>query len=85
MIDRTVLAVTDHKIKGGEAVITPEVKAKLLANCVTRGLSISVQTFKGAVTLIGAAETEHQKTTAAKIARSVVGVKKVNNLVTVNR
>ena len=68
-----------------DATITTEVKAKLLADSVTKGLAVTVQTFEGAVTLIGAVDTEQQKAKAAEIARSVKGVKKVNNLVTIKK
>jgi len=68
-----------------DATITTEVKAKLIADSVTKGLAVSVQTFEGAVTLIGAVDTERQKAKAAEIARGVKGVKKVNNLVTIKK
>jgi hyperosmotically inducible periplasmic protein len=68
-----------------DATITTEVKAKLLGDSLTKGLAVTVQTFEGAVTLIGAVDTEQQKAKAAEIARSVKGVKKVNNLVTIKK
>lgn len=66
-----------------DSAITSEVKTKLLADSVTQGLAISVQTFEGQVTLTGAVDNEAQKTRAAQIARQVNGVKKVNTLIQV--
>ncbi len=68
-----------------DATITTEVKAKLLADSITKGMAVSVQTFEGTVTLIGAVDTEQQKTRATEIARSAKGVKKVNNQVTIKK
>ncbi len=72
---------------GGQVVddsaITSEVKTKLLADSVTQGLAISVQTFEGQVTLTGAVNNPAEKTRASQIAREVNGVKKVNNLIQV--
>ncbi len=68
-----------------DGTITTEVKAKLLDDSVTKGLAVSVQTFEGAVTLIGAVDTAAQRARAEELARSVKGVKKVNNLVTLKK
>ncbi|MCK9227271.1 MAG: BON domain-containing protein [Syntrophorhabdaceae bacterium] len=62
-----------------DAAITTEVKTRLLADDVTKGLAVTVQTFEGTVTLIGAVDTREQINRAAHIARSVKGVKKVDN------
>ncbi len=62
-----------------DAAITTEVKAKLLEDDVTRGIAITVQTFEGTVTLIGAVDTREQINRASQIARSVKGVRKVDN------
>jgi len=40
---------------------------------------VSVQTFDGTVTLIGAVESQAQIDSASRIARSVKGVKAVDN------
>lgn len=45
-----------------------------------KGLAISVETFEGNVTLAGAVDTTQQKDRAGEIAKSVDGVRKVNNL-----
>lgn len=62
-----------------DASITTQVKAKLLEDNITKGIAVSVQTFDGTVTLIGAVETQAQIDSASRIARSVKGVKKVDN------
>ncbi len=62
-----------------DATITSEVKAKLLEESILKGLAISVQTFQGRVTLIGAVDTPEQKRAAEQTARSVKGVTGVNN------
>lgn len=66
-----------------DAGITTQVKASLLANKALEGISISVKTFSGEVTLTGAVDSPAQVRKAGEIASSVRGVKKVNNLVTV--
>lgn len=70
---------------GGEVVddatISSKVKAKLYEENVLRGIAISVDTFEGNVTLTGAVDTREQKDRAEDIAKSVYGVRKVNNLI----
>ncbi|MDD3618206.1 MAG: BON domain-containing protein [Desulfobulbaceae bacterium] len=65
-----------------DATITTQVKTALLANKVLEGISISVKTFSGEVTLTGAVDTREQIDKAEEIAFSVRGVEKVNNLIT---
>ncbi len=62
-----------------DATITTEVKAKLVEDNVTRAIAVSVQTFEGTVTLTGAVDTREQINKAGQIARSVKGVRKVDN------
>ncbi len=62
-----------------DGTITTEVKAKLLEQSVLKGMAISVQTFSGKVTLIGAVDTPEQKRAAEETAKSVRGVTGVNN------
>ncbi len=62
-----------------DATITTEVKAKLLEQSILKGMAISVQTFEGRVTLIGAVDTPEQKSAAEQTARGVRGVTGVNN------
>lgn len=68
-----------------DGTITTEVKAKLLNDSVTRGVAISVETFQGQVTLTGAVDTEQQRERATQVARSVNGVRKVNNLLNLKK
>lgn len=71
---RTPGAVVD------DATITTKVKAKLFEDEKLSGFAISVDTFKGEVTLTGAVKTPEEKERATEIARSVEGVKAVNNI-----
>lgn len=65
-----------------DRTITAAVKAKLLENPATGGMSINVDTLNGAVALSGFAKSAHEKETATNIARSTKGVREVrNNLV----
>ena len=64
-----------------DSTITTKVKAKLLDDDQVSGFAISVETFKGEVTLTGAVDSPAAKQRAADIARSVNGVVGVNNLV----
>ncbi len=62
-----------------DGTITTKVKALLYQDDFLRGVAISVQTFEGKVTLIGAVDTYEQRRRAESIARSVHGVVGVNN------
>lgn len=65
-----------------DRTITAAVKAKLLENPATGGMSINVDTLNGAVALSGFAKSANEKETATNIARSTKGVREVrNNLV----
>jgi hyperosmotically inducible protein len=64
-----------------DATITTKVKAKLFNDSVMRGFAVSVKTFEGEVTLTGGVDTTEQKERASEIARSVMGVRNVNNLI----
>ena len=46
---------------------------------------MSVDTYRGYVTLTGAVDNEQQKVRAGELARSVDGVKKVNNLLNLKK
>ena len=59
--------------------ITTELKTKFLAEGIMKGLSVSVKTFDGIVTLTGAVKTQVQKDKATQLAHTVNGVKQVNN------
>ncbi|PKN66088.1 MAG: transporter [Deltaproteobacteria bacterium HGW-Deltaproteobacteria-15] len=64
-----------------DGTITSKVKTKLLADDRLSGIAISVDTFKGEVTLSGGANTAEQKQLATEIAQSVKGVRGVNNVI----
>jgi hyperosmotically inducible protein len=68
-----------------DSTITTKVKAKIFEDSVMKGMGISVDTFDGQVTLTGAVETPQQKDRAGELARSVYGVKKVNNLLNIKK
>jgi osmotically-inducible protein OsmY len=59
--------------------ITTKVKSDLLAAKNVSSTHISVNTTKGVVTLTGTAATTQESNKAAEIARSVAGVKAVEN------
>ncbi len=68
-----------------DSTITTKVKAKLFEDGVMKGMAISVDTFEGQVTLTGAVDAPEQKERATELARSVNGVKKVNNLLNIKK
>lgn len=72
---RTTGAVID------DGTITTKVKSKLFGDERVSGFAISVDTFKGEVTLSGGVDTPEQKQAATEIAQSVKGVKNVNNVI----
>lgn len=64
-----------------DATVTTKVKAALLADETVKGLNINVDTKDGVVTLKGNTDTT-QKTRAEEIAKTVEGVKSVENQLT---
>lgn len=66
-----------------DATITTKVKAKIFQDSVLKGFAISVETFQGEVTLTGAVNSAEERKRAGTLARSTVGVRKVNNLIRV--
>ncbi len=65
-----------------DRTITAAVKAKLLEDRNTGGLSINVDTLNGTVSLSGFAKSQAEKDIAGQIARNTKGVREVrNNLV----
>ncbi len=66
-----------------DATVTASVKTKL-ANQQASSLSrVEVETVKGVVHLIGVAKTDADKAEAARLAKQVKGVKRVDNDLTV--
>jgi hyperosmotically inducible protein len=68
-----------------DGTITTKVKAKLFDDDQLSGFAISVETFEGGVTLTGAVDSAAEKQRATNIARSVKGVKSVNNLLKIKK
>jgi len=66
-----------------DSTITTKVKAKLFADNLPSGFAISVDTFKGEVTLTDSVNGSELIQHATAIAWSVKGVKKVDNLLKV--
>jgi osmotically-inducible protein OsmY len=66
-----------------DSVITTKVKTALIADQRVHGRDVSVETFKGRVLLSGIVRTPEERRAAQDIARSVAGVKEVNNKITV--
>jgi osmotically-inducible protein OsmY len=66
-----------------DSVITTKVKSALLAEKEVDSTSISVETFKGRVLLAGYVKSPDQRQRAEGIARTVGGVKAVNNKIEV--
>ena len=65
-----------------DKTITPAVKAKLIEDKTTGGLSINVDTLNGEVALSGFAKSQAEKDQAGRIAAATKGVRAVrNNLV----
>lgn len=62
-----------------DTAITASVKAKLLEDKTTGGLSINVDTLNGMVALAGFAKSQAEKDRAGEIARTTKGVKEVRN------
>ena len=68
-----------------DATITTKVKTKLLKDSIMSGFAISVQTFEGEVTLTGAVTSEEVRQRATMLAKSVFGVRKVDNLIKIKK
>ena len=62
-----------------DAAITAKVKGKIFKDSILKGFAISVNTFQGEVTLIGAVDSEEAISRAGELARSTAGVTNVNN------
>ena len=77
--ESTVARVVDDNVLQGE------VKAKLVADDVTGGLTINTEVRKGVVQLGGWVKSQTEVTEAAKVAGSVDGVASVDNQLHVQR
>jgi hyperosmotically inducible protein len=73
---------TDAATYVDDRAITTAVKAKLIEDRQTGGLSINVDTLNGTVALSGFAKSQNEKDQAGRIAAGTNGVREVrNNLV----
>ena len=66
-----------------DTTINGEVKAKLLGDEFLKGIAVNVDTYQGVVTLRGNVDTQDQIRRATEVARSVRGVTRVENKLTV--
>lgn len=76
-------ASTETRQSAGEyiddAVVTTKVKTALFKDDTVEGLDIAVETYRGVVQLSGFVESREDRRRAEEIARSVAGVKRVQN------
>ena len=70
---------TDAATYVDDRAITTAVKAKLIEDKTTGGLSINVDTLNGTVALSGFAKSQAEKDQAGRIAASTKGVREVRN------
>lgn len=68
-----------------DAGVTARVKAKLLWNRHTDGLSVKVDTVNGVTTLTGHVDTDAQRDLAEQLTKNTSGVKSVKNDLTVKK
>ncbi|ADE14741.1 transport-associated protein [Nitrosococcus halophilus Nc 4] len=66
-----------------DAWITSKVKSALVADPQVSGLDIQVETYRGIVQLSGFVDTKDQSREAEDVARSIEGVRDVENRLTV--
>jgi hyperosmotically inducible protein len=62
-----------------DSVLTGKVKAALVASPETKARQIDVETFRGTVQLNGYVDSQDSKDAASRVAKSVTGVQKVEN------
>ncbi|MGR9087737.1 MAG: BON domain-containing protein [Gammaproteobacteria bacterium] len=62
-----------------DSVLTSKVKASILGDSRLKVMQISVETFKGIVQLSGFVDSSEAAERAVQLARTVKGVKQVNN------
>ncbi len=62
-----------------DSVLTTKVKASILGDSKLKVLQIDVETFKGIVQLSGFVDSQEAAERAVHLARTVKGVKQVNN------
>lgn len=62
-----------------DSILTTKVKTSILGDSTLKSLQINVVTFKGVVQLSGFVDRESAANRAVQLARTVSGVKSVNN------
>ncbi|MGE0116146.1 MAG: BON domain-containing protein [Steroidobacteraceae bacterium] len=75
--DRTAGQVVD------DGLITTQIKARLIGDSRTKAYQIEIETNAGVVQLGGFVDSEEAKAVATEIARSINGVRSVNNKIEV--
>lgn len=82
-VSMAACASTTKQESAGEFVdssaITTKVKARIFEDQALKGLNIGVETFKGVVQLSGFVDSKAAALKAEEVARSVPGVKSVQN------
>ncbi|MFT3929575.1 MAG: BON domain-containing protein [Spongiibacteraceae bacterium] len=68
-----------------DSVVTTEIKAKYVKSDLVDAKDIKVETQKGVVLLSGFVKTDLEKEAAEKIAKSVSGVRQVENTIAVKK
>jgi len=66
-----------------DSILTTKVKASILGDSRLKVMQIDVETFKGVVLLSGFVDSPSAATRAVEIARTIRGVKSVNNALVV--
>ncbi len=66
-----------------DTVISTTLKSRLFQDPYLSGFAVSVETFEGQVTLMGAVNSDFAKDRATAIAQTVDGVKNIHNLLVV--
>jgi hypothetical protein len=69
--------------KAGDAALLAKIKSNLLRSSEVEGLDVNVDVRDGVVTLSGSADTETERASAEKIAKTSEGVKSVDNRIVI--
>jgi len=76
-------AATRTGVAVDDSVITTKVKSAFLADTRVSGLKVGVETVEGRVVLSGNAKSPAESQAASEIARSIAGVRQVENRILV--
>lgn len=69
--------------KADDAALLAKIKSSLLRSSEVEGLDVNVDVRDGVVTLSGSADTETERASAEKIAKTSDGVKRVDNRIVI--